>query len=284
MATVAALLAAGAARLSATSPSPRLDAELLLAHVTGLSRIRFVADPAAVVDPTHERRFGELIERRSAHEPVAYLVGEKEFYGLEFAVDPAVLVPRPETELVVDVALAQLPRGPVRFLDLGTGSGCIAVALAHTLRARGVEVHGVAVDSSEAALAVAERNIARHSLSDLIECRSGAWFEAVASTERFDLIVSNPPYIAPGDPAVSPEVHFEPSTALYASDDGLGDLVHIFERGANFLTSTGAIICECGSQQRAALEARGLGALEFRLDLAQRVRVVIGRRGPDRLL
>jgi release factor glutamine methyltransferase len=279
MATVAALLAAGAARLSATSPSPRLDAELLLAHVTGLSRIRFVADPGLVVDSAHERFFEELIARRSLHEPVAYLVGEKEFYGLEFEVGPAVLVPRPETELVVEVALSTLPRGPVRFLDLGTGSGCIAVALAHTIRARGVAVSGIAVDVSAAALSVAERNIARHGLSDVIACRVGCWFEPVAPTERFDVIVSNPPYIEPGDPAVSPEVHFEPLTALYAPHGGLSHLVHIFEHGPAFLSSSGAIVCECGSRQRPALEAGGLGALEFRRDLAGQERVVVRRVG-----
>jgi len=273
MSTVGALLREGAAQLGETSTTPRLDAELLLSKESGFDRIRFVADPEAEVAPDVESRYRVLIERRRAHEPIAYLVGIKEFFGLEFEVSPAVLVPRPETELLVELALKTRPAGPVRFLDLGTGSGCVAAALARELRKQGRPVQGVAVDLSAAALEVAARNFARHDLGGVVELRCSDWFSQVKGGESFDIIVANPPYIAPGDPAVSPELQHEPHGALYAEDEGLGDLKKILGEGPRYLAEGGAILCEFGCRQSGALCA-AFPNIEIFADLAGLDRVL----------
>lgn len=278
MSTVAALLVEGTRRLESTSTTARLDAELLLAFATGLSRISFVADPDATVPPPALERYRAALARRRAHEPVAYIVGVKEFYGIDFEVSPAVLVPRPETEHLVEIALESVPSaGEVRFLDLGTGSGCIAIAFALELRRRGRTVRGLAVDRSAAALQIAVRNVARHGLADLITLRASDWFSAIDVDERFDLIVSNPPYIAPGDTAVSPELRFEPAGALYAEERGLADLRRILVDGPRWLRPGGSIVCEFGSTQRGELESFQ-PALEFFPDLARCDRILRLRR------
>lgn len=273
MSTVRELLSAGITELNGTSTTPRLDAELLLSFVTGLQRIRFIADPELVVEPTIESRYRELLGRRRQYEPIAYILGVKEFFGLDFEVSPAVLVPRPETEILVETALKSVAADTVRFLDLGTGSGCVAVALAHALQKEGRTVRGVAVDASTEALRVAERNIARHGLTERIELRCSDWFSAIQELERFDLIVSNPPYIAPGDTAISLELHHEPPSALYAEEGGLRDLRLILRRGQDFLSPGGVIVCEFGSNQRDALGTLAEG-LDFFTDLAGFDRVV----------
>lgn len=274
MSTVGALLAEGARTLELTSSTPRLDAELLLAFATGLSRISFVADPDRVLVAATCERYQGLIERRRLHEPIAYIVGTKEFFGLDFEVSPAVLVPRPETEHLVEVALASVPtEGEICFLDLGTGSGCIAIAFAAELRRRGRAVRGLAVDTSDAALAVARRNVERHGLQDAIELRLSDWFSAVGPAERFHLIVSNPPYIAPGDTQISPELRFEPEGALYAEEHGLAALRRILTEGPRWLLPGGSLVCECGSTQREALKKIRPG-VECFPDLVGRDRIV----------
>lgn len=277
MNTVAALLRDGAGQLQDTSTTPRLDAELLLAHVAGLNRIRFAAAPEALVEPSIEAAYRELIARRRNHEPLAYLVGTKEFYGLDFKVSPAVLVPRPDTEILVEAALKTIPAGPIRFVDLGTGSGCIAVAVAHELRKQGRGVQGLAVDVSAAALEMAAQNAARHGLSGVVTVRASNWFSEIDPSERFDLILANPPYIAPGDAAVSPELRHEPQGALFAAEEGLKDIRSILAEGPQRLAPGGAILCEFGARQRPRLEALGLG-LEFFADLAGHDRVLRFRR------
>nr|MCU0950889.1 peptide chain release factor N(5)-glutamine methyltransferase [Burkholderiaceae bacterium] len=175
---------------------PTLEARALLSHVTGLRRESLIAAPERRLAADDAARFDALAARRRAGEPLAYLVGTREFYGRPFAVTPAVLVPRPETELLVDLAGAALDaraaRRPARVLDLGTGSGCIAISVA--LANVGAEV--IAVDASEAALAVARANAA--SLGARVSCVVSDWFSAL--TGRFDLVLANPPYIAAGDP------------------------------------------------------------------------------------
>jgi release factor glutamine methyltransferase len=212
-----------------------------------------------------------MVTRRAAGEPVAYILGRKEFYGLDLAVNPAVLIPRPETELLVDLALQ---RDFSSAADLGTGCGAIALALKkHRSKAR-----VVAVEASAAALAVAKRNAAKHSLE--IEFRHGRWLEALGS-ERFDLIVSNPPYVAAGDPHLA-ELRFEPAAALVSGPDGL-DAIREIARGAGaHLAPGGWLLLEHGMGQdravRELLSAAGLEGVASWPDLAGIPRVSGGTR------
>ena len=230
-----------------------------------------LANPQRPLPFSVVRSFEEMASRRSAGEPVAYILGRKEFYGLELAVNPAVLIPRPETELLVDIALE---RNFSSVVDLGTGCGPIALALKrHRPKAR-----VVAVESSAAALAVAQRNATKHSLE--IEFRHGRWLEAVAG-ERFDLIVANPPYIAAGDPHLH-ELSFEPASALVAGADGLDAIREIVRAGPAHLSPGGWLFLEHGMGQDRAVaallaEAR-LEELTSRPDLAGIPRVGGGRR------
>jgi release factor glutamine methyltransferase len=252
--------------------TPRLDAELLLAEAAGVARIAIVAR-AGALEAAASDRYVAMIARRARREPLAYILGRKEFYSLELAVTPAVLIPRPETETIVDAALAWLAsRGAARVLDLGTGSGAIAIAIARN--APGVSV--VAADLSREALAVAQHNVERHNLADRIalcraDCFDGIDAKAVGP---FDLIVSNPPYIAEGEmAALQPEVaRHEPRLALAAGPDGLSFYRRIAARVANYLNPDGRAIVELGEGQAdrvAALFAEaGFSRKSFRLDLA----------------
>jgi release factor glutamine methyltransferase len=231
MTTIASLLAEASQKLSVTSDTPRLDAEVLLARVRACSRLNLIRDANEQVDADQQRCFNEFLDRRIQHEPVAYIIGEKEFFGLSFVVNSSVLVPRPETELLVEEALRCADRleGSIRILDLGTGSGCIAVALAETLKSKGRSVSILAVDSSIMALDVARANAQRHKVDSIIEFRQSDWFSAVRDDESFDIMVANPPYIAFGDLKVSPELVHEPQTALYATHQGFADINKILE-------------------------------------------------------
>lgn len=252
--TAAALLRAAAERLAAAGiETARLDAEVLLAHALGIGRAALyarlrdeVAEPPA---------FAALLARRQRREPVAYLVGAQEFWSLPFRVTPEVLIPRPETELIVASWRAALPPGrtPATALDLGTGSGCIAVALAHELPALVV----TAVDLSPAALAVARRNARRHGVAARITFLAGDLYEPLPVEATFDLIVSNPPYLALGD-AAAPETAFEPRTALFAGADGLDVIRRIVAGAPSRLAPGGALLVEIGAGQAAA--ARALAA------------------------
>ena len=217
-----------------------------------------------------EQRFTDFVARRKSGEPVAYILGRKEFYGLELAVNPAVLIPRPETELLVDLSLEKSFASAV---DLGTGSGAIALALKkHQPRAR-----VLAVDSSAAALVVAQRNATRLNLT--IELRHGRWLEGIE--ELFDLIVSNPPYIAAGDPHL-PELRFEPAAALVSGADGLDAIRELARSAPARLAAGGWLLVEHGMGQdkavRALLDAAGLEEVQSWPDLAGIPRVSGGRR------
>ncbi len=283
-AAVDGLAAAGVA-------DPRLDAELLLGEAMGVGRAELVADSGAEVSPAAARAFGEMVRRRLRREPVAYILGSKGFRKIELAVDRRVLVPRPETELLVEVALE---RNPGRVLDAGTGSGAIALAVADELP--GCEV--VATDTSPGALEVARANAARLGLSDRVEFREGS----VPEGEPFDLVLANLPYVAERDwPTLEPEVtQWEPSEALLAGPDGLDAYRPLFaprpsaKRGSHFssigaeMTATldvglvSAVAVEVGEGQAPGVaelaRAAGFSRTEVRRDLAGIERVVLAER------
>ena len=227
------------------------EARLLLAHATGFSEAAVLAHPERALSAESEQRFTDFAERRYRGEPVAYILGRKEFYGLPLAVNPAVLIPRPETELLVELALE---RDFSTALDLGTGSGAIALALKkHRPGAR-----VLAVEASAAALEVAKRNAV--ALGAEVDWRHGRWF-APLEGERFDLIVSNPPYVAAGDPHLA-DLRFEPAAALISGADGLDATRQIVAAAPAHLMPGGWLFLEHGIGQDAAvrelLHAAGL--------------------------
>lgn len=238
--------------------SARLEAQLLLAHVLGCSRVQLYTGfdkPLAEAELTGYR---ELIRRRLGGEPVAYLVSEHEFWGLPFHVDPSVLVPRPDTETVIEVARSTRAdrTAPCRVLDLCTGSGAIAISLAKELPAARV----VATDISEAAVALAKKNVERNGMADRIEVRAGDLWDVVAG-ETFDLIASNPPYIASAIiPTLSAEVRCEPAIALDGGADGLQFYDRICAAARGHLTPGGALVVEHGYDQADAVRERFLAA------------------------
>ena len=273
-------LASAADALAAVGvEDPRLDAELLLAEATGWSRAALAADSEAEVPPPAGRQFGEMVRRRLRREPVAYIVGRKGFRNLELTVDRRVLIPRPETELLVEVAVELHPES---VLDVGTGSGAIALAVADELPTCAVS----AADTSAAALEVARANAARLGLGDRVRFTAGTLSEG----ESFDLVLANLPYVAERDwPSLQPEVtRWEPGEALLAGPDGL-DAYRAFipACGRAFapnaaITST-AVAVEVGEGQAPAvaalMRAAGFGEIEMRRDLAGIERVVLGRVG-----
>ncbi len=274
------LLAAGAERLRAAGAdgveSAALDAALLLGHVLGRTRSWLLAHGEAPVEPAASGRFAGLIGRRAAGEPIAYLVGRKGFWTLELAVTPAVLVPRPETELLVERALALAPSaGPVRALDLGTGSGAIALALASERPGWRV----TATDICPQALLVAGANALALGLGR-VELVAGDWLECLAE-RSFELIVSNPPYVAASDPALAGAgVRFEPRLALTPGDDGMACLRRIIAAAPAHLTRGGWLLLEHGETQARAvrdeLVASGFGQVRSHRDLAGRERMTEG--------
>lgn len=254
-----------------TSGIDAREARLLLAAATGFSEASVLAHPERELPFDVQNSFLEMAKRRAAGEPVAYILGRKEFYGLELAVNPAVLIPRPETELLVDLALA---RNPASVLDVGTGSGAIALAIKrHLPRAR-----VVATDASAAALEVARRNSVRYGLD--VELRHGRWFEPLAG-ERFEAIICNPPYVAVGDPHIA-GLQFEPRFAFESGADGLDALRVVAREAPAHLLPGGWLLLEHGAGQhdavRALLEAAGLETTECWPDLAGIPRVSGGKR------
>ena len=229
------------------------EARLLLAEVCGFSQASLVASPEQEIPFEVENAFLEFVKRRIEKEPVAYILGRKEFYGLDLSVNPSVLIPRPETELLVDLALE---RKPASLLDLGTGSGAIAVAV----KFNRPECKVIAVESDLSAFMTARRNAARLNLE--IDLRHGRWFEPVAG-ERFDLIVSNPPYVADGDPHLA-DLRHEPRSALVAGPDGLDSIREIVQRVGVFLLTGGWLLLEHGlGQDRAVRDLLTRSGLEF---------------------
>jgi release factor glutamine methyltransferase len=247
------------------------EARLLLAAATGFSEASVLAHPERQLPFQVESSFLEMTRRRAAGEPVAYILGRKEFYGLELAVTPAVLIPRPETELLVDLALA---RKPASVVDIGTGSGAIALAIKRHLPAARV----VATDASAAALEVARRNAVRFALE--IELRHGRWFEPLAG-ERFEAIICNPPYVVTDDPHLA-GLQYEPRFAIVAGADGLDAFRVLAREAPDHLLPGGWLLLEHGAGQheavRALLEAAGLETTASWPDLAGIPRVSGGKR------
>lgn len=266
---VSALLAEGIARLQRVTDQPRLEAEILLGAALGRTRAWLLSHAdERILDCDATDRYEAYVTRRAHAEPMAYILGEKEFWSLTFEVTPDVLIPRPETELVVELALQRLPPDtPCRVLDLATGSGAIALAIAQERP----QAQVIATDNAATALAVATRNRDRHRLAN-VTLRLGSWFKPVAG-ERFDLIVSNPPYIDAADPRVEPAVRrFEPPGALFTADGGLAALRVIATSSGAHLVRGGMLVVEHGDTQGSAvrelLQRSGFADVTTHRDLA----------------
>ncbi len=255
-----------------------LEAHLLLGQALGRPRAWLLAHPEQGLDESARAAFEGLLARRRQGEPVAYLLGRREFFGLDLRVTRDVLIPRPETELLVELALAHLPpEVPAEVLDLGTGSGAIALALAHARPAARL----TAIDRSARALAVARDNARRLGL-ERVRFLEGDWFSPLPAGMRFDLIVANPPYVAVGDPHLAEgDLRFEPATALVGGADGLAALSTIIAQAGQWLAPGGSLWLEHGYDQaapcRSLLERAGFEAVASHRDLAGQERVSGGR-------
>lgn len=252
----------------------RLDAQMLLGHLLRQPRSWLIAHDDALLPAAAALAFAAGCQRRAAGEPLAYLLGEREFHGLTLQVTPDVLVPRPDTETLVDWALDLLPAGvPAQVLDLGTGSGAVALAVAHRRPTARVS----ATDLSTAALTVAQANATRLGLALAWAC--GHWWQALPTQARFDLVLSNPPYIAGDDPHLAALRH-EPLMALTPGGDGLGALTEIIAGAAPHLKEGGWLLLEHGWDQaaavRSAMQSAGLDRVSTRLDIEGRDRCTGG--------
>jgi release factor glutamine methyltransferase len=260
------------------SPSPRLDAEVLIMHVTGLTRAQLITRADAPLSTEHEATLRSLLAHRARGEPIAYLTGKREFWSLELHITPDVLIPRPETELLVEQALVRIPLNEAwTIADLGTGSGAIALAIAKERPC----CHVIATDASKRALDVARANAQRLGISNA-EFRHGEWFAPLAGA-TLDLIVSNPPYVAEDDPHLQEgDVRFEPRAALAAGAQGLRDLAWIAAQAPQYLKPGGCLLLEHGADQGEAvawlLSNQGLEKIQCYQDLGTRPRVTAAER------
>ena len=266
MMRIADLLTAAAARIG--GDTPRLDAEVLLAHQLGWSRGDLILKSDLMIDP---QDYDLMVKRRALGEPVAHITGSREFWSLDLIVTPDVLIPRPDSETLIEVALRLAAHPPARILDLGTGSGALLLAAL----SEWPEATGIGIDASAAALAVAQRNAVRTGLGNRAMFRAGNWGQGL--DERFDLILSNPPYITENE-LLSDEVRIhEPATALFAGHDGLDDYRRILPQLSRLLQPGGLAVVEIGYRQGAALldlaATHGLHA-SVHPDLAGRDRAV----------
>ena len=275
--TIATVLQRAVEQLSA-SASARLDAELLLANCLDQSRSFLLSHGGEALSPAARERFARSVARRRSGEPVAYIVGRCEFWSLDLEINPHVLVPRPETELLVEFALEIVPAGQhAKILDLGTGSGAIALAIAHERP----DARVVATDASTEAITLACRNAERLELGNL-SFLVGHWYEPVGAM-HFDLIVSNPPYIAADDAVLkTTELAAEPRAALVSGPSGLEAIERVAARACEHLRPGGWLALEHGAEQAGAVaplfSAAGLSTIRTLKDLAGHDRVTAGRR------
>ena len=248
--------------------STALDTRLLLQAATGLTHADIIAEPTRAVSDEATAKFNTFILRRLAHEPVSRILGRREFYGRDFLVTPDVLDPRPDTEVVVELALKHVQRG--RFIDLGTGSGAIAI----TLCAEAHELSGLATDVSAAALDVARENAKRLGVDHRLNFHRGSWFEGVS--ESFDLVVSNPPYIRDNENLAADVVDYDPHLALFAGPDGLNAYREIAHNAAAHLKPNGVVVVETGHDQSAEVaslfETQGFICFDRTTDFGGHVR------------
>ena len=263
-----AALVEAARRLARTSDTPRLDAELLMAHALGVNRERLLLDPPRGAVPA---AFESLVERRLRHEPVAYIVGHRAFWTIELAVGSGVLIPRPDSETLIEAAVAHFRgRSPRRVLDMGVGSGALLLAAL----AEWPEATGLGVDQSDAALDIARANLERLGMANRARIERGSW--DAGSSGDYDLVLCNPPYVETGAELPPDVADYEPASALYAGSDGLDDYRLIAP--ALRLPAGGVACIEIGSGQaqavRTLFELRGLYS-QIRTDLAGRDRCVV---------
>lgn len=265
--------------LNLTSPSAYLDTELLLGHVLGLTRAQLHSQhPDRLLTSLQQKQIKQLIVRRKLGEPIAYILGRQEFWSVSLEVTPQVLIPRPETELLVQQILETFNREPRKIVDLGTGSAAISIALALARPAW----QFIATDSSVDALQVAERNIGRYHIKT-IELRQGDWCQALFVDEKFDIILSNPPYLALNDPHLQTEyaLAYEPKNALISGEKGLNDLEEIIQQAREHLQNGGILFLEHGYQQASFVEEfflkYGYQQIKNYKDLAGHQRVISGK-------
>jgi release factor glutamine methyltransferase len=267
-------------RAGVSSDEASLDAEVLARHVLNCDRATLLTRARDPLPSAFGRLYDELVQRRAAREPIAYIVGHREFWGLEFEVTPDVLIPRPETELIIEEALSVFQHRQLvhHIIDIGTGSGCLAVILAIEFASAGV----VATDTSDSALEIAQRNAGRHNVSDRIAFVRGDLLRGAGKSA--ELIVSNPPYVPEADAAtLQPEVaRYEPSSALYAGPDGLAVIRRLLEEAPPCLAPEGRLIVEFGFGQepgvREAARQSGWTTERVRRDLQGIPRVAVLRR------
>ena len=279
MPTLQSILDDAVRQLAGVTESPRLDAELLICHALSLTRASFLMMKNDEVDLPNS--FAPMLERRLNSEPIAYILAEWEFFSIPLAIRPPTLIPRPETEHLVEAALELLPPHRTRVFEIGTGSGCIPIAIAKNAP----ECQIIATDIQPGNLALAQENADRHGLEDSITFIEGDLFEPVSGQrETFDIMCSNPPYVATTDEhLLSPDIrNFEDPAALYAGVDGLDIIRAIIQDAPPFIKPGGHLILEIGIHQRdrvsVLLEDHGFDRISFRNDLAGIPRVAIGRK------
>ncbi len=276
--TIEAALKAATHQLTGSgSDSPSLDASVLLCHVINKPRSYLLTWPDRELEAKQQAEFDALLKRRMTGEPVAYIIGEREFWSLPLKVSPSTLIPRPDTERLVEVALDKAQSIDGDILDLGTGTGAIALALASELKQRRV----VGIDVREEAQLLASENAERLAITN-VSFLHGSWFSPLASGTKFALIVSNPPYIEENDPHLTVgDVRFEPKSALVAEDNGLADIKFISDKARDYLLSDGWIMFEHGYNQglavRDILKGFGYTHVETQQDYAGNDRVTLGQ-------
>jgi len=270
-------LLAATQRLQASSASARIDAEILLCHVLSCNTAHLAAWPEKNLSLEQTQQFDQLITERESGTPVAYLTGQREFWSLELDVSPATLIPRPETETLIEFVLEQFNQQKNRHVvDLGTGSGAIALAIAHEYSDWKI----TATDISQDALSVAQKNAAKHQINN-IEFRISHWFDALKD-QSFDIIISNPPYVAEADTHLAEgDLRFEPAISLISGKQGMDDIEAITSEAARYLKHNGWLILEHGYDQKKQVldcfKAAGFKTIMQKSDLLNQPRMTAGR-------